>query len=427
MNGDVPYAAEYWAGDESSASTRRLSAFVQDAWSLPGRLTLSAGLRVDVNRGSVPRISNVFSTTPVSPRIGLAWDVRGDHRTVARAHYGRYHDTIFSSRIAQADVSGITPYTWALYVDGELVPQVTNPPPAFRVADDLEHSGVDQYVFGVDHELPGRVVVTAQGIVRRFDAFLGLIDEGLTYTPVERRDPGPDGRLGTADDGDLLQVFALTNPGNRQLVYANPDGAYNRYAAAQLVARRPFRGFWQMQASYTWSRNEGTVGNRWHVNAARFDLGSPGRFVNPNAFINADGRATFDPTHEAKVLGTVRLPWFGGANLSGVYRHTTGNAWGRRARITGLPQGQEPIRIEPQGVRRAEAINRLDVRAEKTFRLGGAGRTIGIFLEGFNVTNQGVADSDTGQPYVEFSGATFGQPQTWVSPRLLRAAVRYTF
>ncbi len=90
-----------------------MSLFVQDGWSLPGRLTLSAGLRVDVNRGSVPQISNVFSTTPVSPRIGLAWDVRGDHRTVARAHSGRYHDTIFSSRIAQADVSGLTPYTWA--------------------------------------------------------------------------------------------------------------------------------------------------------------------------------------------------------------------------------------------------------------------------------------------------------------------------
>jgi len=427
MDGGVPYAAESWTGDESSAETRRLSAFVQDGWSLPGRLTLSAGLRVDVNRGSVPQIDNVFSTTPVAPRIGLAWDVRGDHRTVARAHYGRYYDTIFSSRIAQADVSGLTPYTWALYIDGQFVPQSTNPPPAFRVADDLEHSGVDQYVFGVDHQLPARIVVTAQGIVRRFDAFLGLIDEGSSYTPVERRDPGPDGRLATADDGELLQVFALTNPGSRRLAYANPDQASNRYAAAQFVARRPFSGFWQMQASYTWSRNEGTVGNRWHVNAARFDLGSPGRFVNPNSFINAYGRATFDPTHEAKVLGTVRLPWLGGANVSGVYRYTTGNAWGRRARITGLPQGQEPVRIEPQGVRRAEAINRLDLRAEKTFRLGGAGRTLGIFLEGFNVTNQAVPDSDTGQPYVEFSGATFGQPQTWVSPRLLRAALRYTF
>ncbi|BCS32141.1 hypothetical protein TBR22_A13500 [Luteitalea sp. TBR-22] len=427
MNGSEPYGIESSAGDVSLATTRRLSAFVQDAWSLPWRLTLSAGLRIDINRGSVPQIDNVFATTPVSPRVGLAWDVRGDHRTVARVHYGRYHDTIFSSRIAQADVSGISPYTFSLYVDGVFVPQVITPRPGFRVADDLRHSGVDQYVVGVDHELPWKVVLTAQGIVRRFDDFLGMLDEGSTYTPVERRDPGPDGRLNTADDGQLLQVFALTNPGNRSFVYGNPDQAYNHYAAAQVIARRPFSRNWQMQASYTWSRNEGTVGNRWHVNAARFDLGSPGRFVNPNSFINADGRATFDPTHEAKVLGTVRLPWLGGANISTVYRYTTGNAWGRRARITGLPQGQEGVRVEPQGTRRAEAINRLDLRAEKTFRLGGAGRTLGIFLEGFNVTNQAVADSDTGQPYVEQSGATFGQPLNWVSPRLLRAAVRYTF
>ena len=124
----------------------------------------------------------------------------------------------------------------------------------------------------------------------------------------------------------------------------------------------------------------------------------------------------------------MRLPWLGGANVSGVYRYTTGQAWGRRARFSRLPQGHEPIRIEPQGTRRLDAINRLDLRAEKTFPLGGARRTLGIFLEGFNVTNQGVADSDRVTETVnDFSGATFGQPWAWVSPRLLRAAIRYSF
>lgn len=71
----------------------------------------------------MPDLGRVFSTTPVSPRIGLAWDVRRDHRTVARVHYGRYHDTIFSSRIGQADVAGMTPVTFSMWVGGELVVQ----------------------------------------------------------------------------------------------------------------------------------------------------------------------------------------------------------------------------------------------------------------------------------------------------------------
>lgn len=193
----------------------------------------------------------------------------------------------------------------------------------------MRHSGVDQWVIGLDHELPGDVVLTAQGISRHFSAFMGLVDEGSAWSPVQRLDPGPDNVANTADDAGMISVFALTNPGQRSFVYTNPDDAYNRYDAVQLIGKRRFKGWWQAQASYTWSRNEGTVGNRWHVNAARFDLGSPGRFVNPNSFINAYGNATFDPTHEAKVLGVVRLPWLGGANVSGVYRYTTGQAWGR--------------------------------------------------------------------------------------------------
>ena len=129
----------------------------------------------------------------------------------------------------------------------------------------------------------------------------------------------------------MLDVFNLTNPGNQFNFYTNPDDAFNQYDAVQVVARKRYARDWQLQGSYTWSKNRGTVGNRWHVNAARFDLGNPGRFVNPNSNINAYGRATFDPTHEVKVLGSYRLPWWGGTMVSGVYRYMTGQAWGRTA------------------------------------------------------------------------------------------------
>jgi hypothetical protein len=57
----------------------------------------------------------------------------------------------------------------------------------------------------------------------------------------------------------------------------------------------------------------------------------------------------------------------------------------------GMPllQGQN-VRIEPRGTRRIDGARQLDVRLEKTFRLGSSRRTLGIYGDILNVTNEGV-------------------------------------
>ena len=82
------------------------------------------------------------------------------------------------------------------------------------------------------------------------------------------------------------------------------------------------------------------------------------------------------------------------------------------------------MRIEPRGTRRLEAGKELDLRIEKTFPLGSAGRTLGVYADVFNITNQGVP---LAMMVVEASGATFGQPGTWASPRTVQAAARVKF
>ena len=171
---------------------------------------------------------------------------------------------------------------------------------------------MDQMIVGLEHELVPDVSVQAQYIRRRFDTFMGLTDTGSIYAPTQLRDPGPDGVLGTADDGAMLDVFNLTNPGNQFNYYTNPDNAFNKYDAVQFVARKRYARDWQVQGSYTWSKNRGTVGNRWHVNAARFDLGNPGRFVNPNTNINAYGQRHLRPDTRSEGAGRLS-PTRGGA------------------------------------------------------------------------------------------------------------------
>jgi hypothetical protein len=424
----APAEVDLWDGLDSRATTARHSLFGQDEWAVAPRLTVRAGLRFELNRGSVPLRSDTFSTNTLAPRIGAVLDVAKDHRTLVRFHYGHYYDPIFASRIADDDTSVANPRTTARVTgpDEFEVLSVDAPQDSFVIDENLRHSRVTQTIAGAEHQLFGDVSVQAQYIRRRFTNYMGLIDTGSIWTPVQRNDPGPDGALNTGDEGSPVTAYFLTNPGAAFNVYTNPEGAYNDYDAVQAVGRKRYSDDWQMQVSYTWSRNHGTVGNRWHVNAARFNLGNPGFFVNPNLGINREGRAIFDPTHELKALGSYRLPWTGGAMLSAVYRYTTGQAWGRQVFFAGLPSF-ERVRIEPVGTRRAPAINTADLRVEKMMRLPRSGGTLGVFADVFNVNNQGVPDSDVTNAINDVSGPNFGVPNAWRSPRMLRVGVRASF
>jgi hypothetical protein len=117
----------------------------------------------------------------------------------------------------------------------------------------------------------------------------------------------------------------------------------------------------------------------------------------------------------------------GGFNVSTVYRYTTGLAWGRVASIRNLTQGSESVRIEPIGTRRAPAVNFIDLRVEKTFPIGGPGRQVGVYLDLFNLNNQGVVDNGIRTGVQESSGTSFGNPNAWISPRVARLGFRLTF
>ena len=109
-----------------------------------------------------------------------------------------------------------------------------------------------------------------------------------------------------------------------------------------------------------------------------------------------------------------------------IYRYTPGQRWARRARITSTSGFTDTLLVEPQGSRRLPAISNLDLRIEKDFRLRGIGR-IGLAADVFNVTNQGVPDSDASSAVFADSDFRFGFPSTWVNPRLLRVGVRFMF
>jgi hypothetical protein len=80
------------------------------------RLTLNPGVRLDVNRGKVSG-GTAFDTSPVAPRIGLAWDVLGDARSVVRAHYGRYYEALYATFYQFADEGAFGALTTRRFFD----------------------------------------------------------------------------------------------------------------------------------------------------------------------------------------------------------------------------------------------------------------------------------------------------------------------
>jgi hypothetical protein len=430
--GGSPYLVFLWQGYVIQATTNRTSLYAQDTWTVTDRLTLNPGIRIDINRGSVPS-GNVLSNHALVGRIGAAYDLLGDHKNVLRAHYGRYADGLFGGQFEFMDLSNQHPHITAEVLGPNNFNEIDRRDPSTNLGIDpnIRQSYVDQYLVGFEREVASNFSATVQYIRRNFRDFMGFVDTGSIYAPVQAVDPGPDGKVGTADDGGPITVYNKTNPGHEFLEFTNPPNAYRDYDGFQIIGTKRYSRNWQATMSYTWSHARGTVDNRGGTNSGgggTQGLGQTGGFTDPNHAININGDMRFDPTNAVKLEGTYTVPKFGGINLSAVYRYTTGLAWGRVASIkAGLNQGSASVRIEPIGTRRTDPINNVDFRVEKTFPLGASSNKVGIYLDLFNLFNQGVVDNGSRTGVIESSGSSFGNPNVWISPRLARLGFRFTF
>ncbi|MGH9335620.1 MAG: TonB-dependent receptor, partial [Vicinamibacteria bacterium] len=96
-----------------SGVANNLGVWADDSWQVNDRVTLNLGVRFDRKRAWVddlvvkdeqgnptgeeyPGIDNLFTWTPVSPRIGVNFQLTEDATTVLKAHYGRFYRAIIT-------------------------------------------------------------------------------------------------------------------------------------------------------------------------------------------------------------------------------------------------------------------------------------------------------------------------------------------
>jgi Carboxypeptidase regulatory-like domain len=415
-----PYLAYLWDGNTVEPTGKQTTLYVQDRWRPAERITMNAGVRADFNQGSVPGGGTVISTTSVSPRFGIAWDILGDHKTVLRVHYGILADPLFANHFKFRDTHAVHPLVFAQVIaPGQFVELSRDDFSSERLAPDLAAPDVRQFFTGVEHEIIAEGTVELRYVNRSFHHFIGVVDTGSLWAASSRRDPGADGIVGTADDGPMVPVFVLTNPGHSALLVTNPPAAYRRFDALQFIGRKRFSRRWQLLAGYTWARNIGNVSSYGgYANALldHYDLGSFGGFVDPNRLVN---KAVPFTSSELKGEGTYQLAR-AGVNLSAVFVHASGAPRQRVVIFRGISTRQEQVAVEPAVTSYLDSRSTIDTRVEKTLRMRGA--TLGLCLDVLNVTNQGIATLIN-----QVSGQGFGNPFAWSDPRAFRLGIRWSF
>jgi hypothetical protein len=225
------------------------------------------------------------------------------------------------------------------------------------------------------------------------------------YTvPTTIRDPGPDGRAGTADDGasftalNLAPEFVSLPPVNITTNLPNTDSDYYTW---EITATRRETGRWSLLASFaeTWSHE---------TNVAA------GAAFTPNAFINTESGRNIYKTWQGKINATLKLP--AGVRVTPIYRHQSGTPFGRTF-VTALNYGNATILAEPFNAERTPNVNVLDLRSEKAFTVSRA-RITGFF-DVYNLTN-----TNSEQDLTKSSGSAFLRPIAITPPRVARIGVK---
>ena len=87
---------------ELDMSSNDASMFLQDAWTPRSELTLNYGLRYDYSSLFGDDVNNI------APRVGFAWDVGEQHRTVVKSNFGIFFDrNLLSAAATVPDKGGI--------------------------------------------------------------------------------------------------------------------------------------------------------------------------------------------------------------------------------------------------------------------------------------------------------------------------------
>jgi hypothetical protein len=411
------------------------SAFVRDAWRFGDRATLNLGVRYERYHLYLPAQSKLvgrfypagdFPFTEVltwnnwAPRVGLSLPLDKSNTTVLKATYGWYN---FANQATYGDTynrnaANTTTYRWndlngsRDYDDGEFGTFVSSTGASSSITNPgLKQPKTHEVTASVERQIAsnfsGRVSYIYRRETNRYQTVNVLRPASAYSIPITTTDPGPDGVVGTGDDGGAVTYYDYTAAYAGSAFVQNQDlntpGYTNRYHNFEVAAQKRLSNRWQLVTSFL---------------ATRTDMWRNGIPQDPNA-------AGFFPKSKYwewgfKLSGSYELPFQ--IQAAAMFTSQSGAVWAREARFTtGLSRLSEVILLmEDPAARRLPTQNILNLRFEKRQKIGPG--TAAFQLDVFNVTNANVELGVTAR-----SGANFNKITSIVPPLVAKLAVTYTF
>jgi hypothetical protein len=415
-----PTTLAYSYGFDLKSNGWKVSAFAQDSWTIGNRLTINPGVRWSMQRGYLPNLQKGAFFKPrdyIEPRIGLTFDVFGDHKTALKAHYGRFHES-FKTWYFNALDPGYQDQVWyEVLPDGTKVEQGrVNYSLSGTVDPRIRIPYSDQFTVGLETTIMKDTSLGVTFIHRVYKDFTGRVNTTAIWEPYMYSYLDENGnpqeievyRQTTPSSDDR---FMLTNPrAGEHSVVITPKNTYN---AISLSLNKRFSAGLMFHVDYTYSRAKGNM-----YNSGTASWGG-NYFENPNRQINAYGNLTYDAPHALNIYGTVSLPL--GISISPRFSVQSGSQWTPYIQINEIA-GIPWVFLEPAGSRRLPAQVALDLRLEKVFTFTERYK-LGLILDAFNIFNRGVA---TGLN-TRVNGADFGKANSVCDPRYFRVGARFFF
>lgn len=453
------------AGGDPSFNLRegakQIAWYVQDDWKATPRFTLNIGVRYDVDLGLVdPKharenrafralqiIGSPFAQKPVtddknnfSPRIGFAWDLRGNARSVLRGGYGLYYDSSFLN-VPLFAVQQANPEIYASFLNDADDLSISSPPPTVprpltnprpgsrgRMLDPFfESPYTQQFNVGYAQEL-GRNMSLEFDYVH----ILGLheftsLDINPRTGPLRNAQrtqsastfPRLLAPAFAAHAAELTAAFGTPSPFAR-ITVAQSDGR-SRYDAFTVAFRRRYANKYQLNAHYTLSKAVAWFGQTG-------DFGNQGQ----NVFNKFDPAENFGPSdaderHRFVLSGVFDLPY--GFQVAPIFQLGSPRAYSifpscgcdiNRDGVTvdrESRDGNDQHHLPPNTVR-GDNFQQLNVRVSKFFNFGEQ-RRLGLFFEAFNIFNTAnfgrefqntTGTPDFGKPLNFFGATGFSEP-----------------
>jgi hypothetical protein len=394
------YAYKYGYNREPKGT--RISAFLQDSISF-GNLTINPGIRYNNWKGYLTSIdATPFKTSGIAPRLGITWDIFGDHTTAVKAHYGKYYDKLTTNVFASAGSGTDDWIMFEVMPDGSKVEvdryTYTNPT---SVDPNVKFQHMDQFSLGIERELMKDISVGVSFVYKKRQNYVSRINIGSTYELVSFTYTDENGNEHTG------QAYDKTSPSSAdQYLITNPvEGTYDSviktpwrtYMGLFFTFDKRFSNGWMMGANYAFAKEKDTYSGR-----------DPN--VSPNSQLSVlwDGEPVSYPVHNLKVYGTVALPL--DILLSPMFVYRTGPRWARRiyAPVTGSPT----YYIEKPGTNKLDDVYMFDVRIEKNFNIKDDLR-VGLVLDVYNALNlsreEGIENRITRSSYGQITDFNFGR------------------